>query len=456
MNEKIKVLKFGGSSMKDYECMKRSALISMEENANIVAVSATYGTTNLLVRLGPTAQNESFETCEVIINQIIEKHITIFNCLSDAEKKMSSPVLDDLYKQIITLAKGINLLKDCSKRAVDSLTGIGERLSSCLFTSVLRETMTDKKVELFDIANIMITNDNYGKAAPFIEKIKSLASHHLMACKHGEITYVTQGFVGRSTTGVNTTLGRGGSDYSAALIAEAINADELQIWTDVPGIATTDPRVVKSAKAIPEITFQEAAELATFGAKVLHPTTLTPAMRANIKVFIGNSYDSQSGGTWIKKECDSAPLVRAMTRRKGCNLLTIKTPKMLDTHGFLYEVFKIFNQYKVSVDSITTSEISIALTTTSEMLENEELLKELEMLGDIKVEENLSLISLIGNNINHTSGLGSRIFTSLGDINVRLICHGASKHNFCFLVREDLGDKAIKRLHHEFIDSVNL
>lgn len=265
---------------------------------------------------------------------------------------------------------------------------------------------------------------------------------------------VTQGFIGATEEGHTTTLGRGGSDYSAALLAEGLNAQILEIWTDVAGIATTDPRICKGARPIPEISFQEASELATFGAKILHPATLLPAVRKNIPVFVGSSFDVEAKGTWVKKDVAEYPLIRAMAVRKKQVLVTLTTPEMLHAHGFLFQIFKIFNDHKVSVDAITTSEISVSVTLDDSTLLNKPLISDLGQIADVKVEENLCLVSLIGNNINHTPGLGAKVFNAISDINVRMICLGASRHNFCFIVDEKQGVEAVQRLHQRFIESV--
>lgn len=262
---------------------------------------------------------------------------------------------------------------------------------------------------------------------------------------------VTQGFIGSTMEGHTTTLGRGGSDFSAAILAEGINATTCEIWTDVTGILTTDPRLVKEAKVIDEISFKEASELATFGAKVLHPATLLPAIRKNIPVFVGSSFDANKGGTWVRKEVENQPLIRAMALRRKQVLVTLSTPEMLQAHGFLFQVFTIFNEHKVSVDAITTSEISVSMTLDEVTLQNKELFKKLEAIAEVHIEDNLSLVSLIGNNIIHTSGLAKKIFESIPEINVRMICLGASKHNFCFLVKDSSAEDALKRLHKAFI-----
>lgn len=249
-----------------------------------------------------------------------------------------------------------------------------------------------------------------------------------------------------------TTLGRGGSDYTAAILAEGIGADTLEIWTDVAGIATTDPRITSKAKPISEISFSEASELATFGAKVLHPATLLPAMRKNIPVFVGSSFESKASGTWVKKEVKDYPLFRAIAIRKKQALVTLSTPEMLQTHGFLFRLFEIFNKYKVSIDAITTSEISVSVTVDNDVLSQSDLFSDLSKFCEVHVEQDLSLVSIIGNNINHTSGLAQKIFSCISDINVRMICLGASRHNFCFVVNENDGNSVVQKLHDQLLN----
>ncbi len=449
MSSKIIVAKFGGSSMADLTAMKRSATVSSDQHANVVVVSAVYGVTNLLISLAQNATKHDWENVEQVYNEIENKHFSILEEMKASDELQES--VKALLSEAKTLARGMFLLKECSEKAYDSLVSLGERLSSTIFTEVVKDIYTTKKAQWFDIRRVMRTNDEYGKATPQIEEVEKLCNKYMIDCKYGDSVYVTQGFIGSTLDGMTTTLGRGGSDYSAALIAEGIGADILQIWTDVAGIATTDPRIVPQAKLLNEITYSEAAELATFGAKILHPTTLTPALRSNVQVFVGSSYEPNEPGTWIKTKTESTPLVRAMALRKGQSLLTLSTPKMLHSHGFLFEIFKVFNDYKISIDSITTSEISVAVTLDDSTLLNSKIIETLGTLCDVKVEEGLSLVSLIGNDINHTPKLAAKIFNSLDNINVRMICLGASKHNFCFLVKEAQANECIEKLHKEFI-----
>ncbi|MCX7978621.1 MAG: lysine-sensitive aspartokinase 3, partial [Bdellovibrionaceae bacterium] len=315
----------------------------------------------------------------------------------------------------------------------------------------LEESRFAKPVDWFDARKIIITSDHFGKAEPNIHLIAAKAKEHLAAVIENKVIGVTQGFIGATQSGATTTLGRGGSDYSAALFAEALGASVLEIWTDVAGIATTDPRLTPKARPISEISFQEASELATFGAKVLHPATLAPAVRKKIPVYVGSSFHPEQGGTWVRETVTDAPLVRVLALRKKQVLLTLSTPAMLRASGFLFQIFKVFADHKISVDAITTSEISVSMTLDDHTLLNKKLVEDLEKLAQVRVEENLALVSLIGNNINHTPGLAAKIFRTIEDISVRMICLGASRHNFCFLVRDEHGPEVVRRLHEDFI-----
>ena len=453
MQEKIIVSKFGGTSMGDAVCMKRSAGVVYRQNSKLVVVSATSGTTNDLIELATAAEKSSWENAQLILTKIKTRHLQIATDLEIVPTNLG--LMNQLFEELESMSRGVHLLKDCSLKAMDSMISIGERLSSLLFTEalniILRFENSSKMAKLFDVRGILITDNQFSKARPLLSEIKAQCHEHLAILKHTDQIFVTQGFIGSTKEGMTTTLGRGGSDYSAALLAEGLGADILEIWTDVAGIATTDPRLCKEARAISEISFKEASELATFGAKILHPATLLPAIRSDIPVFVGSSFNPELGGTWIKKEVDEAPLIRAMALRKKQTLVTLSTPEMLYSHGFLYQIFKVFNDHKVSIDTITTSEISVALTLDDSTLLNRDLVMDLEKFADVKSEDNLALVSLIGNNINHTPGLAKQIFDSIPDINVRMICLGASKHNFCFMINDNLGSEVVNRLHRTFI-----
>lgn len=448
----IIVSKFGGTSMANALCMLRSATVSVQQKSSLIVVSATSGTTNKLIELGEHARNSNLEAAEKVFQEIYNKHQQIASDLKLSPGKQLQ--LSELFNELNSLSKGIFYLKDCSPRASDVLISMGERISSVLFSqameNVLKEMNQNSKVILYDVRKVIKTDDQFGKARPLTEVINREGKLFFSDILNSNCIGVTQGFIGSTLDGQTSTLGRGGSDFSAAILAEAIDAKILEIWTDVAGVATTDPRIVPQAKLIDELSFKEASELATFGAKVLHPATLLPAIKKNIPVFVGSSFEPDKKGTWIKKDVPSHPLIRAMALRKNQALLTLSTPEMLQTHGFLFQVFKIFNDLKISIDAITTSEISVSMTLDDSTLLNKTLVERLSEIAEVQIEENFSLVSLIGNHINHTPGISKKIFETISDINVRMICLGASKHNFCFLVSEDQAEEALKRLHKVF------
>lgn len=439
--------------MADANCMLRSSEVSFQRKANIVVVSATSGTTNDLILLGELAEKGQAVEMEALLNKITERHTQIAKELSADETTMTH--LKELFSELDSISRGVYLLRDCSAKAKDVLMSLGERMSSALYTVALRQIFKNNnhkvKVGLLDARTIIKTDEQFGKAKPLPEKILQQCNENLQDCMKGEIVYVTQGFIGQTLSGSTTTLGRGGSDYSAALFAEGIKATTLEIWTDVAGVATTDPRICPDAVVIDEISFKEMSELATFGAKVLHPSTLLPAIRSHIPVLVASSFEPQKPGTWVRKEVKNSPLIRAMALRKNQTLVTVSTPEMLHTHGFLFQIFKIFNDHKISIDAITTSEISVSVTLDHADSLNKSLIEELGKIAEVQVENNLSLVSLIGNNINHTPGLAKKIFEAITDVNVRMICYGASRHNFCFLVDETKGNEVIQKLHRQFV-----
>ena len=336
----------------------------------------------------------------------------------------------------------------------DSLMSMGERMSSLLFAEVLKEK--GASAVNFDVRKVLRTDDTFTNAAPDVHAIKELAQSLLVPEIEDNIV-VTQGFVGADSQGRTTTLGRGGSDFTAALLAEALGAQTCEIWTDVIGVYTTDPRITDQARPLPELSFEEAAEMATFGAKVLHPATMEPALRQNIKVFVGSSREPEKGGTWIVRDCEHEPAYRAITRRKEQVMVTVKTPKMMYAQGFLQRVFAIIAKHKLSVDLVTTSEISVSFTldnppnTVSEKI-NKATLAELTTICDVSVETGFDVVTVVGNNMHSGAGVSSKIFSAISDFNLRMICFGANPHNLSFVVSESNSEDIVKVLHRALFE----
>ena len=356
--------------------------------------------------------------------------------------------------EIRTMARQAHLHTDAE--LADRLIACGELMSTRLFTELLRQRGV--KACWQDARQLLRTDSRFGKASVDLAATRALCQAALGPLL-GDSLIITQGFIGADGNGRTTTLGRGGSDYSAALLAEALDAGTIEIWTDVPGIYTTDPRLVTRARPIPEISFVEAAEMATFGAKVLHPATLQPAVRQDIPVFVGSSKDPAAGGTWIRASTRTNPLFRAVALRRNQVLVTLHSLNMFHAYGFLAEVFGILARHRISVDLITTSEVSVSLTldhtgsqSNGEPILGDKVLAELGQLCKVQVETGLALVALIGNRMSEAAGVGSQVFDAIREHNIRMICYGASAHNLCFLVKEDEAGHIVNRLHQELLD----
>ena len=444
------VAKFGGTSVADYDAMNRSADVVLADSAvRLVVLSASAGVTNLLVAL-----SEGLEATERFVKLDALRKIQF-----DILERMQNPLVireevERLLDNITTLAEAASLAT--SAALTDELVSHGELMSTLLFVEILRERRVE--AQWFDVRKVMRTNHQFGRAEPDVPALAELATQQL-APRLAESLVITQGFIGSEDKGRTTTLGRGGSDYTAALLGEALHAGRVDVWTDVPGIYTTDPRIVPAARRIDVIAFEEAAEMATFGAKVLHPATLLPAVRSDIPVFVGSSKEPKAGGTLVCNKTEQPPLFRALALRRKQTLLTLHSLNMLHSRGFLAEVFGILARHSISVDLITTSEVSVALTldttgstSTADTLLTQALLTELSSLCRVEVEQELALVALIGNNLVNARGVGKEVFGVLDPFNIRMICYGASSHNLCFLVPGGDAEQVVQKLHHNLFE----
>ncbi|MGE3611206.1 MAG: lysine-sensitive aspartokinase 3 [Bacteriovoracaceae bacterium] len=444
------VSKFGGTSMGDYASMQRSATISLERNASVVVVSATSKTTDRLIEIARSASTGNMSSCEKLVYEVKERHSGLLNQAGNDYDAQA--MLSNLFTELDLLVQNISLLKELTPKAYDHILSLGERMSSLIFREVVKSMAPNKQVKLLDARSIIRTDSNFGKATPLIDIIEKECASIINITP--ETIYITQGFIGSDLEGNTTVLGRGGSDYSAALFAEGLNATCCEIWTDVAGIATTDPRICKEAKIISELSYQEAGEMAQYGAKVLHPATIAPAVRKSIPVFVGSSFEKDLPGTWIKTTVDYRPTVRAITKRSAQALLTISTPNMFNAYGFMSEIFDIFGKHRISVDCVTTSEISVAVTVDMTTLDNKSFIQDLESVGKIQIEKGYALVSLIGNDMERNSNFIKNVFNSIEGQSVRMMSLGASPYNFNFLVKDEESTGCIQKLHHSLIEAV--
>ncbi|MDH1469011.1 lysine-sensitive aspartokinase 3 [Shewanella sp. GD03713] len=447
------VAKFGGTSVADYGAMNRCADIVLgNPDCRLVVVSASSGVTNLLVELTQESMNDDGRLQR--LKQIAQIQYAILDKLGRPNDVAAA--LDKLLSRMAVLSEA--LASQRSKATMDELLSLGEQCSSALFAAVLREKGANSSA--FDVRRVLRTDSHFGRAEPQVEQIAILSREHLLPLLSEQVI-VTQGFIGSDEAGQTTTLGRGGSDYSAALLAEALKASAVEIWTDVAGIYTTDPRLAPNAHPIAEISFNEAAEMATFGAKVLHPATILPAVRQQIQVFVGSSKEPEKGGTWIRHQVEDAPVFRAVALRRDQTLLNLHSLQMLHAQGFLAETFATLARHKISVDLITTSEVNVSLTldktgsdSSGQGLLSEALLQELSQHCRVRVEDGLALVAIIGNRIATTAGICRRVFEVLEPHNVRMICQGASPHNLCVLVAESEAAQVVKALHENLFEGV--
>ncbi len=447
----LSVAKFGGTSVANHAAMTACAnIVIADPNTRVVVLSASAGITNLLVAL---ANGRDAAERAKLVGEVRQIQENILNELKDASQVRDK--IEHILKNIESLAEAASLAT--SAALTDELISQGEMMSTLIFVQVLRELNTN--ATWVDVRTVVATNSNFGKAAPNDEQTQKNSDLILKPLiDRGELV-ITQGFIGREPSGKTTTLGRGGSDYSAALLAEVLNAKDVLIWTDVAGIYTTDPRIVPAAQRIDTMSFAEAAEMATFGAKVLHPATLLPAVRSNIPVFVGSSKAPQDGGTWVTRDPQPRPTFRAIALRRDQTLLTLSSLSMLHAQGFLANVFAILAKHKISVDTITTSEVSVALTldktgsaSSGADLLSSDLLAELSEVSSVKVDTGLSLVALVGNDLHISAGVAKRIFDTLEPYNIRMISYGASTNNICMLVHSQQADEVVRALHKSLFE----
>ncbi|HED1419136.1 TPA: lysine-sensitive aspartokinase 3 [Kluyvera georgiana] len=445
------VAKFGGTSVADFDAMNRSASIVLADpNVRLVVLSASAGVTNLLVELSEGLESrqqlDKLETLRTIQYNIISRL---------KQPTVISKEIDNLLDNIGHLAQ--TAATSPSAALSDELVSHGELMSSLLFTEVLRER--EAEASWFDARSVIRTDDTYGCAAPDIDALATLAETYLRP-RLEQAIMITQGFIGRDAQGHTTTLGRGGSDYTASLLGEALNAGRVDIWTDVAGIYTTDPRIAPNAKRIDRISFSEASDMAAYGAKVLHPATLLPAMRKNIPVFVGSSKNTAAGGTLVCSTTENPPRYRAVAVRRKQTLLRLHSLDAQPSCHFLAQMFALLARHSVAADLVTTSENSIALALDSTHATSGEdhtlttsLFTELSSHCRVEVETGLALVTLVGNQLTQTSGVFKDVFAWLEEHAVRMVCHGASSNNLCFLLPADEADSAIKALHLQLFES---
>jgi aspartate kinase len=441
------IMKFGGTSVEDAGAFRNVAAIVKSHLAvrPVIVVSAVAGFTSALLASVAKAIDGDARAATKSLHDYFARHSSIAEVLlSDGPHQTFETAAADARRQIRQLHKIIAAHPVTSPPLQDEIVAYGEHLSSLLLVAVLRENgLAARHV---DGRECIRTDDNYGNAAPLSETTLATRAK-LSPLIEAEIIPVAGGFIGSTKEGATTTLGRGGSDYSAALIGAALDAREIQIWTDVSGVLTADPRVVTAARTIPVLSYQEAAELAYFGAKVLHPKTIQPAVDEGIPVRVCNSRAPENAGTLIASESEATPqAIKAIAHKGGITIVQVSSARMLGAYGFLRALFEIFDRHRTAVDVVTTSEVSVSLS-IDDASALPELIPDLQQLGTVEVEEGRTIVSIVGDGLRHTPGIAARLFSAISDINVSMISFGSSSVNLTFMVDEADARETIERLH---------
>lgn len=441
------VMKFGGTSVEDAKAITRVAAIvrGRLEQRPVVVVSAMARVTDQLQTMARAATAGDLDSALSLVKAVHERHHETARRLLGREHETLHPVLDESFHSLTELLRGVAALGELSPRSTDYVLSFGERLSSCLVSAAF--TARGMKGELVDSRECIVTDGQHTRAIPqFPESYERLSSRLRPLLEAGAVP-VMGGFIAATREGTTTTIGRGGSDFSAAIVGAALDAERIEIWTDVDGMKTTDPNLCPDARRLAEISFDEAAEMAFFGAKVLHPATILPAMEKNIPVYVLNSRNPRNQGTCVKaRSRREETRFTAIAAKKNMTIVTAAAARMLEPHGFLHDVFHVFKRHQVPVDIVSTSEVSVSLTVDSKQ-DLSKLLADLRQFTDAEAEPGKAIIAVIGENLRGRPGTLARIFGAIGDVNVRMVSQGASEINIGFVIEEKDVPVAVQRLH---------
>jgi len=448
------VMKFGGTSVESQEAVTRvTGIVKNHQHRHpIVVVSAMGKTTNKLLQAAKEAAAGRRDQALTIIDELRGHHLTHGLALAGAASADLDRYIRTHFEWLDELVKGLSIVGELSPRSMDAVASVGERLSSLVVTFAFRSEGI--KTQHVDARRVIITDDRFTQAQPIFDETYKRLREEVAPVAESAVV-VMGGFIGSSEDGQTTTLGRGGSDYSAAIIGAGVDAEEIQIWTDVDGILTADPRIIQGGHRVKSISFAEAAELAYFGAKVLHPATVLPAVEKNIPVSILNSRRPEAGGTRITSQtAPSRNAVKSISCKRDIVIVNIHSTRMLMAHGFLRRIFEIFDRFGTSVDMVSTSEVSVSLTIDNP--ENlDDILRELSAFAEVSTETGQSIVCLVGENIRHTPGIAGRAFSVLHGCNIRMISQGASLLNLGFVVSDKDVKETVQALHNEFFSDLD-
>ena len=437
------VMKFGGTSVESAQAIARLADIvrARLDRKPVVVVSAMGKTTNKLLAIAADAVSGELTPALDKLNQLRELH------LEESAGLGTDQIVEAHFKELDALVRGLAVMRELTPRATDAISAYGERISSLIVAAYLRGCGI--QTAHVDSRSVIVTDRRHTQAAPLFEETDRRLRETLVPIADSAVI-VMGGFIAATEDGVTTTLGRGGSDYTASIVGAGIGAEEIQIWTDVDGMLTADPTILPGAHRVKVCSFTEAAELAYFGAKVLHPATVLPAIEKNIPVRILNSRRPEVEGTLIVSDpppC-STP-IRSIACKRNITLWNIVSTRMLMAHGFLRRIFEVFDRYETPVDMLATSEVSVSLTIDNTR-SLDAIRNELEAFADVSIEENQAIVCLVGENIRRCDNVSARAFAALDGVRPRMLSQGASQLNLSMVVAAPDLQRAVESLHREF------
>jgi aspartate kinase len=445
------VMKFGGTSVEDSKAIDRVVKIVRErlELQPVVVVSAMAKVTDQLLGTAHSAGNGGRDEALDLARALRERHYAA------AGELLSTGVFTEFHSELEAdfdlldeLLRGIAAVGELTPRTMDNVVSFGERISSKMVTAAF--SARGLNATHVDSRDCIITDNGHSKALPLFDEINPRLQKTVRPLLEHRRIPIMGGFIGSTRDGVTTTIGRGGSDFTAAIVGAGLDAERIEIWTDVDGMMTTDPGICKEARRIKSISFEEAAELAYFGAKVLHPATLLPAIQKNIPVYVLNSRNPKNEGTRITARAPrSKNVFKAIAAKKRITIVDVVATRMLMAHGYLKSIFDVFDKHKCPVDMVSTSEVSVSLTVDSNQA-IPAIAADLQKLADVKYEGRKAIVCLVGENIRGTRGIAARVFGAIPNMNVRMISQGASEINISFVIEEDDVPEAIESLHKVF------
>jgi aspartate kinase len=448
------VQKFGGTSVADPDAIQRLIQIvrtarTRDGRGPAVVVSAMSGVTDALLGIAAAGGAGRVDDALPRLEQLRDRHLSAAHALApkDAAGDLGARI-NAQFDDLVALARALSVLREVSPRTLDVVAAAGELLSSRIVAAAL--THCGLPAEWVDARRAIVTNDDHTRAVPLADETNAALRSSVLAVIDAGRIPVLGGFVGSTVDGQTTTLGRGGSDYSGALVGAGIGADEIQIWTDVDGMLTADPRLIAKPRLVPQLSFAEAAELAYFGAKVLHPSTILPAVERNIPVRILNARKPEGSGTIITAEPPpgSTPLT-ALACKRDLTVVDITSSRMLMAYGFLRRVFEVFERYRTSVDVVTTSEVTVSVT-VDDRRHLEAIAEALSEFSQVSIEHDMALLCAVGDRLRNEPAIAARAVGVFEEVPLRMISQAASRRNITVILREADLQHAMDRLHEEF------